>query len=133
MQPQIQNGELIIREPLPRGLVGLRDAEIRSLQIIDQQFTFDYSSQIGSLYFLKELSITGCSGLSDLEFLGSMQQLRRLSVTKCGLKNVHGVQYLKWVEEIDLSDNPITSLKCLGENNQWRGMITLLNLSETKI
>ena len=73
MQPQIQNGELVIRDPLPRGLVGLKDSDIRALQIMDQQFTFDYSSQIGSLYFLRELTISGCHGLSDLNFLKSLQ------------------------------------------------------------
>ena len=54
-------------------------------------------------------------------------------MTKCELRNVNGVQYPKWMEEIDLSGNPITSISCVAENNQWRGMIALLNLSETQI
>lgn len=69
MRPQIRNGELEIREFLPRGLVGIRGEELRVLRIIGQQFTFDYFTQIGSLYFLEELSLVDCSGLSDLEFL----------------------------------------------------------------
>lgn len=49
------------------------------------------------------------------------------------LTNASGAESLKWVEEVDLSGNPLSSLAFMRNSCQWRGPLALLDLSDTRV
>ena len=76
---------------------------------------------------LEILSANNCSGLTTLTYLNNCISLRRLSTSECNLISLDGIENLKNITHLDVSDNKIKSIDYLPSFNQNNVYLDLSN------
>ncbi len=101
---------------VPEGAMNLQDLALmpylKSLTVSDQ--TFDSVAFMASLRQLEELTLSDCRFSADeMEIIAALPNLKKLTMTNCGLSTIAGLENAQALTDLNLSGNTIRNLEPL--------------------
>ncbi|MCP4137211.1 MAG: leucine-rich repeat domain-containing protein [bacterium] len=79
------------------------------------------------LKYLADLDVSSCKTRIDLRSLSPLRSLRKLSINSCKLKNIAGIEGIKYLKELSLEDNEIRNIAPLARLTRLKKLSLLLN------